>query len=146
MARLMVGVDCSSGTGSLPFAGPRPVITSGKAEEAFGTCTAGVRRRASAERGLAGGHVGELGVMRRDPGEERPGTRVVAGPFLEVSERIPEPEVVLTWPLHGVGLAREEAHRLGDPSPVGERPRGDDTALRHQLPRRGRGSELLPEL
>jgi hypothetical protein len=93
---------------------------------------------------LAVGDVRELWVVRRDPREEGPGPSVIAGPFLEVCERVPEPEMVLTWPLDRVGLASEQADGLGDAASVGEGARGDDAAFGDELSGGRRGRELLP--
>ena len=74
---------------------------------------------ASAKVGASGGHVGEVGVMARDAGEQRPGPGMVARPFFEVRERVPEAQVVLARTFHRAGLACQQLDRLGETALVG---------------------------
>src|SRR5579863_2349151 len=52
------------------------------------------------------GDVGQLGVHRGHPGEQLPGQRDVAGPFVEVGQDVPLPEVAVAGVAEVAGRAR----------------------------------------
>ncbi len=94
----------------------------------------------SAEGSETLGHVGEAGFVTTDPIEQGARPRQVARAFLEVSERVPEPEVML---LHAFDRARrtptQHGDRLVESIVVGQTAREHDATFGHEF---GRGRHL----
>ena len=67
----------------------------------------------SAEAGETFGHVAKGGVVGAHPAEVLAGAREVAGPLVQIGERVPEPEVELLHPLHAVGAPCDHFNLTG---------------------------------
>ena len=111
----------------------------GRSSETFGTA---VQRSAPAR----SARVGEVALLVRHPGKQLPRPSHVTGSFVQVGQRIGHSQVVGSRPARGPPCLFEQGDRAGEIAPVGQRAGDDDTAFGHQVGRRRRLAQLLPQL
>src|SRR5687768_16033619 len=100
----------------------------------------------SSEGGEALGDVHERRILGRDLSEQGASGGDVAGPLVEVGQRVPEAEMVGEDPLRSPRRTLEQLDRLLELSLICQRAGGDDPALGHDRGARRRGAKFLPEL